>query len=106
MKSLLAVYLLLLAASLSSVLSEPPAGSSSHRVFLPGRLPRADPSQSPPNPQQHPQKFQVRGIRIVKAGSMATGISRGHEDSEELTYHTDYHGVTTHPTPYPKHPNP
>ncbi|KAH9617667.1 hypothetical protein KSS87_013967 [Heliosperma pusillum] len=25
-------------------------------------------------------------------------------DNEELVYHIDYHGVTTHPAPTPKHP--
>ncbi|KAK9099879.1 hypothetical protein Scep_023309 [Stephania cephalantha] len=28
------------------------------------------------------------------------------EDGEELVYHVDYHGVSTHPTPTPKHPRP
>ncbi|KAL1819909.1 hypothetical protein ACET3Z_014778 [Daucus carota] len=27
-------------------------------------------------------------------------------NEEELVYHTDYHGVTTHPNPNPKHPKP
>ncbi|KAJ0090711.1 hypothetical protein Patl1_14135 [Pistacia atlantica] len=25
---------------------------------------------------------------------------------EDIVYHIDYHGVTTHPTPTPKHPKP
>lgn len=28
------------------------------------------------------------------------------DDSDQLVYHIDYHGVTTHPTPTPKHPRP
>ncbi|GMI83026.1 hypothetical protein HRI_001971900 [Hibiscus trionum] len=28
------------------------------------------------------------------------------DDDEIVNYHTDYHGVTTHPTPTPKHPKP
>ncbi|KAK1388379.1 putative Transmembrane protein [Heracleum sosnowskyi] len=27
-------------------------------------------------------------------------------NEKELVYHTDYHGVTTHPNPNPKHPKP
>lgn len=25
---------------------------------------------------------------------------------DDIVYHIDYHGVTTHPTPNPKHPKP
>ncbi|XP_063949632.1 uncharacterized protein LOC108223948 [Daucus carota subsp. sativus] len=28
------------------------------------------------------------------------------DDERELVYHIDYHGVTTHPNPTPKHPRP
>ncbi|KAK1399795.1 putative Transmembrane protein [Heracleum sosnowskyi] len=28
------------------------------------------------------------------------------DDEQELVYHVDYHGVTTHPDPTPKHPKP
>lgn len=28
------------------------------------------------------------------------------DDERELVYHVDYHGVTTHPDPTPKHPKP
>ncbi|KAF5186263.1 hypothetical protein FRX31_024152 [Thalictrum thalictroides] len=28
------------------------------------------------------------------------------EDGDELLYHIDYHGVSTHPYPSPKHPRP
>ncbi|GLT36055.1 hypothetical protein SLA2020_104600 [Shorea laevis] len=38
--------------------------------------------------------------------SVALQYSRSHDDSDELVYHTDYHGVTTHPTPIPRHPKP
>ncbi|OVA13032.1 hypothetical protein BVC80_8947g13 [Macleaya cordata] len=30
----------------------------------------------------------------------------GDDNEEELVYHVDYHGVSTHPTPTPKHPTP
>ena len=44
-------------------------------------------------------------------GSMGMGIkySRSKEimdEDEVVNYHIDYHGVTTHPTPTPKHPKP
>lgn len=28
------------------------------------------------------------------------------DDFDEIVYHIDYHGVTTHPTPTPRHPKP
>ncbi|KAL3532765.1 hypothetical protein ACH5RR_006286 [Cinchona calisaya] len=28
------------------------------------------------------------------------------KDVEDIVYHIDYHGATTHPTPTPKHPKP
>ena len=35
-------------------------------------------------------------------------VKHGNRDNnlDELVYHTDYHGATTHPTPTPKHPMP
>ena len=34
-------------------------------------------------------------------------VKHGNSDNlDELVYHTDYHGATTHPTPTPKHPMP
>jgi hypothetical protein len=43
----------------------------------------------------------------VQEGSMAlTRTSSREKLDHELVYHIDYHGVTTHPTPTPKHPKP
>jgi hypothetical protein len=43
----------------------------------------------------------------VQEGSMALKRTSSHGyNSDELVYHVDYHGVTTHPTPTPRHPKP
>ncbi|XWS24660.1 hypothetical protein CRYUN_Cryun27aG0001400 [Craigia yunnanensis] len=45
-------------------------------------------------------------------GSMGMGLKYSRskekmdEDEDDVNYHIDYHGVTTHPTPTPKHPKP
>ncbi|KAH7572493.1 hypothetical protein JRO89_XS04G0264200 [Xanthoceras sorbifolium] len=33
-------------------------------------------------------------------------VRDGADKVDEIVYHTDYHGVTTHPNPTPKHPTP
>ncbi|OMO77613.1 hypothetical protein COLO4_25057 [Corchorus olitorius] len=48
-------------------------------------------------------------LQSLEKGSNAVIDSRRHSNSnnmDELVYHIDYHGVTTHPTPTPKHPKP
>lgn len=42
----------------------------------------------------------------VQDGLMAVKGRRREDNLDELVYHIDYHGVTTHPTPTPKHPKP
>ena len=43
---------------------------------------------------------------INQAKFMEKESESSNNDPEELAYHTDYHGVSTHPTPNPKHPTP
>ncbi|KAL4280459.1 hypothetical protein GQ457_03G031470 [Hibiscus cannabinus] len=44
---------------------------------------------------------------IYPSAKVALEESNEHMDDDEIVnYHTDYHGVTTHPTPTPKHPKP
>ncbi|XP_047324034.1 uncharacterized protein LOC124927625 [Impatiens glandulifera] len=47
-------------------------------------------------------------IKSRKGGLLGRKVRVTMEDDEieDLTYHIDYHGVTTHPTPTPKHPQP
>ncbi|KAK9269398.1 hypothetical protein L1049_001171 [Liquidambar formosana] len=42
----------------------------------------------------------------MQEGSIAVEHSSSGENLDALVYHTDYHGVTTHPSPTPKHPKP
>ncbi|KAG6649262.1 hypothetical protein I3843_07G196400 [Carya illinoinensis] len=51
---------------------------------------------------------QIKGSSTVAEGSMALKRTRSGQDNldHEFVYHIDYHGVTTHPTPTPRHPKP
>ncbi|KAI6682651.1 hypothetical protein NL676_036532 [Syzygium grande] len=40
----------------------------------------------------------------VQQGSTELQTSSNNDSTDDLVYHIDYHGVTTHPTPTPKHP--
>ncbi|KMT03673.1 hypothetical protein BVRB_8g190110 [Beta vulgaris subsp. vulgaris] len=47
-----------------------------------------------------PQEHAYRREELVKSGI------NGDDAEDELMYHIDYHGVTTHPSPTPKHGKP
>ncbi|KAI8017391.1 hypothetical protein LOK49_LG04G00210 [Camellia lanceoleosa] len=108
------VFLWLIASALVFVSKCSISSSSSSHVplmFLPGSLPIRELSASSFNQHQY-RKIQVvreERNREEKGGSKATDFSRDEEDSKEddsEEYHIDYHGVSTHPTPTPKHPKP
>ncbi|KAI3416726.1 uncharacterized protein J3R85_015179 [Psidium guajava] len=40
----------------------------------------------------------------VQQGSSELQTLSNKDRTDDLVYHIDYHGVTTHPTPTPKHP--
>ena len=42
----------------------------------------------------------------IQEGSMAKKSTSSGYNLDELVYQVDYHGVTTHPTPTPRHPKP
>lgn len=42
----------------------------------------------------------------VEEGSVAFKRTTSGGNSDEIVYHIDYRGVTTHPTPTPKQPKP
>ncbi|MCL7031897.1 hypothetical protein MKW94_002281 [Papaver nudicaule] len=53
------------------------------------------------NHQQDKLNIKVMSKHIIK------GVPAEADDNgEDLVYHVDYHGVSTHPTPTPKHPRP
>ncbi|XP_062077474.1 uncharacterized protein LOC133782251 [Humulus lupulus] len=54
-------------------------------------------------------KIEVTGEdwKTPTAEGNSVTVKHGNSDNlDELVYHTDYHGATTHPTPTPKHPMP
>ncbi|KAL9398559.1 hypothetical protein Peur_007520 [Populus x canadensis] len=42
----------------------------------------------------------------IKEDSRQLAYPSSSDNLDDLVYHVDYHGVTTHPTPTPKHPKP
>ncbi|ERN07413.1 hypothetical protein AMTRI_Chr12g275110 [Amborella trichopoda] len=46
------------------------------------------------------------GMKIPKGTQGHAAEAEYEASEEELIYQVDYHGVTTHPTPNPKHPKP
>lgn len=55
--------------------------------------------------------FEMQNVEEMKGstiqeGSMAKESPSSGYNLDELVYHVDYHGVTTHPTPTPRHPKP
>ncbi|KAL8135214.1 hypothetical protein AgCh_010035 [Apium graveolens] len=57
-----------------------------------------------------PHSSQVDADQKIKVPPIETEMytiqSESASNEQELVYHTDYHGVTTHPNPNPKHPKP
>ncbi|KAF8033646.1 hypothetical protein BT93_C0048 [Corymbia citriodora subsp. variegata] len=59
------------------------------------------------------RKLKSHNIKVVDDKSKKSNVRQGgfelqtwinNDNTDDLVYHTDYHGVTTHPTPTPKHP--
>lgn len=54
--------------------------------------------------------MQVTEEELKTSSAEETSTTIKHESSDnnidDIVYHTDYHGATTHPTPTPKHPKP
>uniref|UniRef100_A0A5B7C0A1 Uncharacterized protein n=1 Tax=Davidia involucrata TaxID=16924 RepID=A0A5B7C0A1_DAVIN len=77
--------------------------SSSHPLtFPPGRRPLRELSMSSSNQPDQIKVNKEMKRSTNREGSTAIEYVSSYEDTEELRYHIDYHGVTTHPTP--KHP--
>ncbi|CAK9157513.1 unnamed protein product [Ilex paraguariensis] len=110
MRSSLIISLCLLVSVLYFV---PHSVSSSPLIFLPGRRPirelRFSSSIQPGS--RHKIKIDGEMKRTTnqdRSDSTSTEMKRASRNgvADELLYHIDYHGVTTHPTPTPKHPRP
>ncbi|RXH71432.1 hypothetical protein DVH24_018787 [Malus domestica] len=87
--------------------------STDSRTSLPGRRPTRKLSMSLTNNKVNKyQKFKVvdgdRESETSKFREIPVVIkhSNSNSDLDELVYHIDYHGVTTHPNPTPRHPTP
>ncbi|CAL8990369.1 unnamed protein product [Prunus brigantina] len=82
--------------------------SSSSLAFLPGRKPMRKLSMPLTNNKHVYQKLKVidgkSETSMVEEIPVATKYANSNSDLDELIYHIDYHGVTTHPTP--RHPKP
>ncbi|RVW26165.1 hypothetical protein CK203_109160 [Vitis vinifera] len=78
--------------------------------FLPGRRHVRELSMSFSNPKHEYQNIQDVDEEMKRSTMQEDSIAVQHrsssENSEENVYHIDYHGVKTHPTPTPKHPQP
>ncbi|KAL5974076.1 hypothetical protein ACLOJK_030738 [Asimina triloba] len=57
--------------------------------------------------QQKTQEIKVTGGgRGSEARGLGGGETEGSSEGDGLIYNVDYHGVSTHPSPSPKHPRP
>ncbi|KAJ4709197.1 Solute carrier family 13 member 3 [Melia azedarach] len=90
-------------------LSQTIASSASY-TFYPGRRTLRELQKSSPNHKAPCHKIKDMDDKIsqstVKDVSTAVKYATSNDSFDEIVYHIDYHGVTTHPTPTPKHPKP
>ncbi|KAJ8641116.1 hypothetical protein MRB53_017810 [Persea americana] len=56
--------------------------------------------------EERGQRNKVVGGMMERHDNQRLAGSEFDGDDEGLIYNVDYHGVTTHPSPYPKHPKP
>ncbi|XP_021300018.1 uncharacterized protein LOC110428503 isoform X2 [Herrania umbratica] len=89
----------------------PNLASSPSSIFLTGRRSLRGLKMPLPDHQNRYLKSEVAvdvALQSAATDSMALRYSRSHsnDNMEDLVYYIDYHGVTTHPTPTPKHPKP
>ncbi|GMY35127.1 Solute carrier family 13 member 3 [Fagus crenata] len=94
--------------------------TSSSTILLQGMRPmRKLMSMAVPNDKHKYHQIKASNLKVplnndeemkgstIQEGSMALKRTSSHGyNSDELVYHVDYHGVTTHPTPTPRHPKP
>ncbi|XP_010265396.1 PREDICTED: uncharacterized protein LOC104603151 [Nelumbo nucifera] len=107
MKAICIIFFCFLTAAalyLSSMSSSHDSSSSSVERWLAGKRHRKELSTSMSDKRDEDWKMKVVNKENIQEGSTERDC-RGDDDGDELVYHVDYHGVTTHPTPTsPKHP--
>ncbi|GAV59725.1 hypothetical protein CFOL_v3_03256 [Cephalotus follicularis] len=87
-----------------------PSSTSSFLIFLPGRRSMRELRILSASHQAgyHNVKVLYGETEPSKAqeGSVGLKYAISEDNLDDPEYHIDYHGVTTHPTPNPKHPKP
>ncbi|KAL9442297.1 hypothetical protein AB3S75_018229 [Citrus x aurantiifolia] len=101
MKSLHFIFFCMITISL--YLFSKSTASSAASTFYPGRRTFTEVPISPPN-QKNPHHNTQAIDDKTKQSTVKYAAST--DDFDEIVYHIDYHGVTTHPTPTPRHPKP
>ncbi|KAG6698657.1 hypothetical protein I3843_08G030300 [Carya illinoinensis] len=108
MKSSSIIFLCLLMTIFSHIfptISTPSPSPS--LILLQRRLPMRKLSMLLPYDKHKYHKIQdgeeMKGSTIEE-GSVAFKSTSSRDNLDEIVYHIDYHGVTTHPTPTPKQP--
>ncbi|XVF63484.1 hypothetical protein PTKIN_Ptkin09bG0090300 [Pterospermum kingtungense] len=101
MKSWHMIILLCLLATALDLLSS----SSSSTISLSGR--KSLKMSLPHYKNRYHNAKVVDEAAWESSGKSLMGLQYSNMDEEDeiVNYHIDYHGVTTHPTPTPKHPN-
>ncbi|KAL9442298.1 hypothetical protein AB3S75_018229 [Citrus x aurantiifolia] len=105
MKSLHFIFFCMITISL--YLFSKSTASSAASTFYPGRRTFTEVPISPPN-QKNPHHNTQCEMQAIddKTKQSTVKYAASTDDFDEIVYHIDYHGVTTHPTPTPRHPKP
>lgn len=109
MKSLLLIFFCLLVTAFHFSTQNITASSLSSPISLRGRRVLQGLSLSF-NKKDEYQEVKVmnekRKLSTIQDEFMEFEIPKDAMEEDEFAYHVDYHGVTTHPNPTPKHPKP
>ncbi|GLT80377.1 hypothetical protein SLA2020_518190 [Shorea laevis] len=106
MKPLVFIFLSLLTATLYffSLYIDSPSSPSPSLFVIPGRRSMRGLMMSLPEQKEYRNPEMKVMIEDSKQSSIQNPVAL--DDSDELVYNIDYHGVKTHPTPVPRHPKP
>ncbi|KAF9616295.1 hypothetical protein IFM89_029071 [Coptis chinensis] len=101
-------FLYLIALCLSSLNITHASSPSITSTLLKGRRTLRTIEFEKLNHHQQDHNIKVAGKDWFRADAkrLAVGEDEVDEDGDGLLYHIDYHGVSTHPYPSPKHPRP
>lgn len=101
MKSLHFIFFCMITISVSFFSKS--TGSSAASTFYSGRRTLIEVPIASPN---HKNPFHKTQAIDDKTKQSTVKYAASTNDYDEIVYHIDYHGVTTHPTPTPRHPKP